>query len=135
MSEPRAAVRNAASAKQTKKASREERIALARNGADLRVVMSSPEGRRFIWNRVLGATGLFESTMRSGIDYAPYRAGQQDFGHELLKFIEDENPEGLLLMQREAIEGRKKTEQGDEPEAGIVADTHTEDVLAENPEE
>jgi len=131
MTEPRARVRNASDREQLRRAKRSERLEEAQREADLAVVMSTPNGRRFIW-WLLKESGNTSSVLRQGLDLVLFCAGKQDFGHMLLLRLTKEIPEQYLLMQREAIEAEKR-----EPDAPFKQDESavTEDTLAENPEE
>lgn len=96
-----ALVRNAADADQVKRASKREQFAREEEMDDLRVVMSTMQGRRFLWER-LGKLGVNKSVFVTSSEIY-YRAGRQDAGHQLLADILDADSEGYLLMQREAI--------------------------------
>lgn len=87
-------VRNASDRKQlrtAKKASKEEEKL---QEADLRKVLSLPEGRRVLW-RILKTCHVFESVWHPSA-LIHYMSGQQDLGHQLMTWINDISPETLL---------------------------------------
>ena len=66
----------------------------------LKAVMGTPDGRLVLW-RMLEVAGVFKSI------YAPnaeiyYRAGRQDYGHELMVELADCDETLYLEMEREA---------------------------------
>jgi hypothetical protein len=109
----RAAVGNAADRKQVRGAAKKEREGEAQRISDLGAVMSTPEGRRFIW-WLLGRAGIHESTMRGGPAMALYWAGKQDLSHMLLARLTKEHPDAYLLMQSEAITIEKQKQREDQ---------------------
>lgn len=100
MSEPRAAVKNAADAGQVKHAGRKDRDRRQREMDDLRAVLATPFGRRFVW-RLLSHCKVFESIWHpSALIHA--NAGRQDVGHYLMAEIVEANEDMLLMMMTEA---------------------------------
>jgi hypothetical protein len=73
---------------------------------DVRAVMNTVEGRRFMW-RVLGFTNLFASINRAD-NQIWYLSGKQDVGHFLQGEVTVAAPKAYLLMQSEAIEAEMK---------------------------
>lgn len=69
---------------------------------DLKTVLASPPGRRFMW-RLLSKCGLFESTFNTETAIASYLSGQQDFGHFLMSEIVEADPNLWLKLQREHL--------------------------------
>lgn len=68
--------------------------------ADLRVVLSNPEGRRTFW-RYLASAGTFRRSF--GIDDATtnFNEGRRSLGNDMFNDIMTAKPESYLLMQRE----------------------------------
>lgn len=96
----RAMVRSASDPDQVKNARVDEKVRRANELADMRAVLSTPEGRRVLW-RQLSQCGLFESiTVQSSEIYV--RSGRRDAGLALIAEITTADPEAYLLMQREA---------------------------------
>lgn len=92
---------NAASEKQVKaKGSREERFHL-RDQADIRALMSSIHGRRFLW-RLLEHCGVFGSVHHPSGSQVYYNAGKQDVGHFIMTGIIAADPNLFMNMQIEA---------------------------------
>lgn len=106
MAEPRAAVRNAADPEQVKEATRKEKDGLKTERDDVRSILETPYGKRFVW-RLLAHCGLFESPF--GIDERTtnLNIGRGDVGRFVLDQINDARPEALLEMMQDAK--RKET--------------------------
>jgi hypothetical protein len=96
----RAVVRNAADPRQVKRAERLDRDSAAMFTGNLREVLATPAGRLVLWELVARA-GVYKSiwTPNSEIHY---RAGRQDYGHELLASILEADEQLYELMEREA---------------------------------
>lgn len=90
-----------------------------RQKSDLRKVLSSAEGRRFVW-RVIGEAGVFKGSF-TGNSETFFREGKRDMGLFVLNDILKSHPDAFAQMQREAASDRllqesdqKKAEQGDD---------------------
>lgn len=105
MAEPRAEVRNAADAEQVKRAERKTARRAALEAANIKAVMSTLEGRAFVWE-LLTRARVFESIWHPSAAIH-YNAGRQDFGHELQALILGVDEELYDQMAREA-RGRAK---------------------------
>lgn len=99
-------VKNAADSKQVHKAKREVINLDLQNKNDLKFLLKSIEGRRFLW-RLLGHCGAFSSVWEPSARIH-YNAGKQDVGHFLLAEITNADSEGFLKMMQE------NKENGDE---------------------
>jgi hypothetical protein len=99
-------VRNAADAEQVEgaKFSADERR--RREIADLRDVLSTRSGRRFLW-RLLSHCRPFASIWESSARIH-YNSGQQDVGHFILSEIQSADQESFFLMMKENKEGELK---------------------------
>lgn len=98
----RVEVRNAADPQQVKRAARRERRAEDRQRRWVWTVMSSPEGRAFVWS-LLERAGVFGSIYHPSSQIY-YLAGRQDFGHELMAEVLAADEELYLRMEQEARE-------------------------------
>ena len=97
---------------------------------DLRAVMGTREGRRFLW-RTLARSGVNSSVVRSGFDYsAMYWAGQQDIGHFLQGELIEANSGAYLLMQKEAMKDAK--DEADHARAEMEAMRTAKENLGED---
>jgi hypothetical protein len=123
MERKQAEVGNAADPRQTKKAGRRAERRLEDFENAVREVLGTPAGRRLFGDHehgLLARAGLYRTT------FAPdaaiyYNAGQHAFALEMFALIQRINPEGFLLMQREA---RVNDERADaEALAAIQRDT------------
>ncbi len=91
---------NAADPGQVRHAARKEKQQRAREAADVRAVMATPEGRRFLW-AWLEKLGVFRSIWHPSA-LIHYNSGRQDAGHELLAQLTQADEELYLTMEREA---------------------------------
>lgn len=96
-------VRNAADPEQVNDANK--KIGLRKDQAedDLRAVLSTPSGRRFIWS-IIGQCSIYDTNFISSSESFA-RQGRQILGNELITRIARADPEAWLLMQREANKG------------------------------
>lgn len=80
--------------------------------ADLRAVMSTAAGRRFIW-KMLGDSGVFSPSFVPGAsDTTAFKEGARNFGLMLLGDITNEAPGQYLIMQKEAMDNDQKKREG-----------------------
>ncbi len=102
-------VRNAADPEQVKEGREKEKFGRMLELDDIRKILATDYGRRFVW-RLLGKAGVFESVWRQSAEIH-YLAGKQDFGHFIMGEVVESNPDALVLMMKEAKEsdeGKKK---------------------------
>jgi hypothetical protein len=86
-----------------------EFVRIEQEREDLQSVLDTPSGRRFVWHRVLGASGVFRSSFVAGaVDVTSFNEGSRNFGLILLADIMSQLPESFLLMQKEAIQDERK---------------------------
>lgn len=97
-----ALVANAASEKQVKSAGHKERLREKERKKDLQEVLSTVEGRRFLWGQMKRCK-VYESVWESSAKIH-YNAGRQDLGHQLMAEIIEASPEAYLQMQKESME-------------------------------
>jgi hypothetical protein len=98
----RAFVGNAADEKQVKKAKRRDRENEQRDRADLQWVLSTVQGRRFLWTLLCDA-GIFKISFRPGRDgWTDFYEGKRQWGTELFVKIQEFNPDLYHLMAKEA---------------------------------
>ena len=91
-------------AKATKKAERDQRL---QEKNDLRSIMDTAHGRRFIW-RLLGHTGVFENGFHTDPGIMAYKQGSRKIGVDLLIDIGCDFQRQYLTMQTEALKNAKK---------------------------
>ena len=92
-------VKNAADPGQVKEAKQKELRGREREVNDVRSILNTREGRRFMW-KMLGHCRVFESIWH-GSAQIHYNAGMQDVGHFILAEITEASPEAYLLMMKE----------------------------------
>lgn len=94
-----AQVKNAADPKQVEKAKSEENRIENRSREDLKAVVSTVNGRRFIW-KYLDLCGIYETTFTGGSETF-FLEGKRAVGLTLLKDVIDASPETFIVMQKE----------------------------------
>lgn len=97
----KALVQNASSEKQVKEAGNKEQMMLSQRRKDMAHVLSSIEGRRFIW-RLLGQCRTFSSIHETSAKIH-YNSGQQDIGFQLLREIDAADAEMFFKMRNENL--------------------------------
>lgn len=102
----RAAVRNAADPEQVKRAGRREADARMQLAASFKAVMGTVDGRAVMWN-LLERAGVFQSIWTPSAEIH-YRAGRQDYGHELMALLTGIDEDLYDLMAREARARNKR---------------------------
>lgn len=95
-------VQNASSSKQVREAGKEEKKRQFNAVEDIRVVLSTRHGRRFIWG-LLEHCGVFRTVFEPNSKMA-YNSGMQDVGHFVLGEIMKAQPEAYITMMMEAKE-------------------------------
>lgn len=108
MNEPRSMVKNAADAKQVKRAEQAERRLREDWLNAMRAVITTPKGREFIWG-VLAHCKVFETIWHPSA-LIHYNSGLQDAGHWLMKELNDADQDAFLLMITEANARKKRTD-------------------------
>lgn len=100
------AVKNAADTDQVKRAKEKELRGKERDNNDIAWVLSTPQGRRFLW-RYLETCHIF-STSFTGSSETFFKEGERNIGLKLLADITECNAESYLLMMKEAKERENK---------------------------
>lgn len=93
-----AAERKAAALREHEERARVERLQRA---DDLRAVMGTPEGRRFVW-RLLNEAGLFSSSYTGEAISGAFTEGKRAFAVGLMKQLQAESRDAYVLMVGEA---------------------------------
>jgi hypothetical protein len=101
MAEDRALVRNAADRKQVDTAKKQEALDRENELADLRSVLATVEGRRFIW-RLMAQCKVFGTVFDNQSLAIAYNAGRQDVGHYLMSEVTTADEQRLLEMMKES---------------------------------
>lgn len=92
-------VKNAADREQVKKAHSKAELQRLNELSDLKAVMSTEAGRRFMW-RLLTECKTYSSIFAQNSSIY-YNSGKQDVGHFLIAEISEASPELYLKMQNE----------------------------------
>lgn len=92
---------NAADPEQVESATKKAKRKRERELADLRTVLSTEQGRRFLW-RQLEAAGIYSCTFYEDARYAEFVNGMRNVGCRLLAEIHEADPQAYLLMASEA---------------------------------
>lgn len=102
-----ALVKNAADPEQIEEAGLKIKYNRKTELDDIRRVLESDYGRRFIW-RYLGVCRVFESSWSPSAAIHFYE-GQRDIGLKLMADITEANDEALILMMRESKKRERKS--------------------------
>lgn len=81
---------------------KEERRQREKSQSDLRHVMNSKEGRRFIW-RLLGETGIYRQSFSSDPLLMARNEGERNIGLKLLAELMEACPKRYLDAQNESM--------------------------------
>lgn len=119
---------NAADRKDVRRAEKAARIAERDRGKVLRGIMSTTNGREFIWNR-LEAAHVFTISPPTDALAMAFQQGERNQGLQLLSDIMRWCPDEFIESMREA-NGRRTADTGsDSDDAGIAAaDDDTDSV-------
>ncbi|MDT8419353.1 MAG: hypothetical protein RQ754_02890 [Desulfuromonadales bacterium] len=96
------------------------RLRREREIEDLKAVMATKEGRRFIW-RLLGQAGIFRPSFVAGSpDTTAFNDGARNQGLNLMAEVMSEAPKQFLTMQQEAMddEQKRRDEDSADPDRG-----------------
>lgn len=92
---------NAADEQQVEKAGKREQSVRDRELNDVRIVLSTPAGRRFVW-RYLERCGLFRTSFTGNEGSTFFNEGERNIGIKLLADVNEADPERYLLMMKES---------------------------------
>lgn len=98
--------RNAADPEQVNVAAQKSKSARERELNDMREILATPAGRRFIW-RYMGDCGLFSLSF-TGNSTTFFNEGMRNIGLKLLTDVTEARPEAYLEM---ALEAKKREEE------------------------
>lgn len=99
-------VRNASDPEQVRRAAKKERDRAEYFRAALVATLKTAEGRAVIWE-LLDLAGVYRSIWVPNAEIH-YRAGRQDFGHELMALVLAAGEDLYLLMETEARARKRK---------------------------
>lgn len=103
--EKKALVGNAGDEQQVASAVGKERRIRTRELMDVRTVLATEEGRRFVW-RVLEECKVFRTVKASDDSTTNYNAGKQDVGHFVMDEMLEARPNAFIEMMSEAQQER-----------------------------
>ena len=99
-------VRNAADREQVKDAARKAKWTREDELADVRAILATKEGRRFVW-RYLTECSVFKTSF-TGNSQTFFNEGERNVGLKLMADVNDADPEAYIAMLREAkLKGEK----------------------------
>lgn len=81
-------------------AAEKARLLMLEFDEDLRTVMASPQGRRFIW-RLIDRAGMWRSSWTERREGTDFREGERNTALRLWADLQRACPESLLRMQKE----------------------------------
>lgn len=98
---------NAADRISLKRKQKEEKFIGDRDASDLKMILKTEYGRRYIWKQ-LSRCGVFEISF-TGNSTTFFNEGKRDIGLKMLADINEADDMALVLMMREAKEEDNKT--------------------------
>ena len=102
MSEEKQAVKNAADSEQVKKAGKKDKQKLSRESMDLKTVLGTTQGRRFIFD-IIAESG-YQERFTGVTEDMQFLLGRRDVGMRIVEQIIKVDPALWILMQKEAFE-------------------------------
>jgi hypothetical protein len=94
-------VKNAADREQVKEAGSKKQLQKKQKQADLKFVLETAQGKRFLWG-LLKKCGIFETSYDSNPHTVYFKEGRRNLGLELIAEINDASPEALEAMMTES---------------------------------
>lgn len=91
------------------KAAEEERLAREKEQNELRWIMSTKQGRRFI-HRLLSRAGVFQSSFNTNAAMMAFNEGNRNAGLQLLNDIMEACPERYTEMLAEQKEAKERND-------------------------
>jgi hypothetical protein len=91
--------KNAADKKQVEEAGREEKFSRKQELADLRNILATEGGRRFVW-RYLGKCGVFKSSF-TGNSQTFFLEGSRNIGLQIMEDVMAADPDSYIKMAKE----------------------------------
>lgn len=99
-------IKNAANESQVEKAKTADEKERDLELADLRFLLGTPQGRRFVW-RILKHCRVFNSVFNNSGSVTYYHSGMQDVGHFIQAEVIEAKKEAYFEMMRENEKGSK----------------------------
>jgi hypothetical protein len=96
-----------------KKLTEEQRRTRRRDINDVRKILKTPEGRRFIW-RLWSICGLFRNPFHPNSNQHSLNSGRMSIGQEILIDVNDANVSAFAQMQQEYISALKSKKEAKE---------------------
>lgn len=102
--------------KQNKEIAAEEKRVRQKEIDDVRKILKTPEGRRFIW-RQLSKCGLFRNSFTLNSNQTGFNEGQRNIGLDLLNDVNEADVAAFAQMQNEylsALNSKKETKEAED---------------------
>ncbi len=84
--------------------------------SDIRLIIKSPEGRRFIW-RLLEKAGIFVRSYTGEVNSTMFNEGKREIGNWMFSELFDANPNAFTQLSQEhdsEVESEKRLEEMEE---------------------
>jgi len=92
-------MKNAANKKEVEQANREEKFSHKQQMADIRLILETEQGRRFIW-KYLSKCGVFRSSF-TGNSNTFFREGERNIGLQLMEEVMAADADAYIKMAKE----------------------------------
>lgn len=100
---PKARVGNAADVQQVRKAAQTDKRERVKQLEDVRQILATQVGRRFVW-RYLQECGVFQSSFHPSGSQLYYNEGMRNVGLMLMADINESSPDAYQTMLKESKE-------------------------------
>ena len=94
-------VKNATDEGQIKNAQIKEKLASEKKLNDLRFLLSTEQGRRFIWD-LLSNCGIYKESADASGSWTYYKEGRRSIGLSVLAQVVEADPDSYLKMMKES---------------------------------
>lgn len=94
-------VKNAADESQIKYAQAKEKIQADKQHNDIKFILATEQGRRFLWE-LLASCGVYTQSAADSGSWTYFREGKRSIGLQVLTQITDADPDSYLKMIKES---------------------------------
>lgn len=100
-SNQRPLVKNASDEGQIRNAQQKEKLVFERKLNDLKFILSTEQGRRFIWD-LLSRCGIFKESADASGSWTYYKEGRRSVGLSILTEVVEADPDSYLKMMKDS---------------------------------
>jgi len=94
----------------SKKKTDEQKRIRQKEVEDMKRILKTPEGRRFVW-RLWDMCGIFRNPFNPNSNQSAFNSGRMSVGHEVLIDVNDANVSAFAQMQQEHVSALKSKKE------------------------